>query len=211
VLFAEPHRQAVAIWTRGNDLRARIAGEKMDEEPAWMAFAEGKWEPSDAPELSAATMPEVPPATTVTASQPEAAAPPVQVGVEPRATAALVPQNLHAAGNESPIPAAVSPALSASQPATQPEVTATQPAPFSNPGMLPLEESWWTEPGENFTTVWHYLPLTQTNSQRLGFVVPALVFDDAHAAINLQQKKLYILHDGHLIALPIPAAAFGKK
>ena len=228
VLFAEPHRQVVGIWTRGEELRVIVTGEEEKTEPAWLEYKAGKWEASDVPATEPAVAASAPAASTQisAASAPAAtvAAATRPIRIMTPATGALVPESVHA-GAKGAVPAAVGPAVAASAPqtspgaatgpaaglTTEPAAAGTQASPFSNPGMLPEEEAWWSEPGENFTTVWHYLPLSERNSQRLGFVVPTFVFDDEHAALNLTQRVLYILHDGHLIALPIPAAAFGKK
>ena len=154
VLFADPHRKVVGLWTEGDDVRAMISDEKGDGAEKWMALSEGKWEASEPP----------PPPTT-------------------------------------------QPVATTSAPATPATTPTSEPSRFSNPGMLAEEESWWTEPESNHTTVWHYVSLSETNSRRVGFVVPTFVFDDDHAAINVSKKLLFILYDGQLISLPIPPAA----
>jgi len=73
--------------------------------------------------------------------------------------------------------------------------------------MLPKMESWWTEAGPNYTTVWHYVPLSPSNGVRLGFVVPSFIFDDDHMAIDAGRQTLYLIHEGQLFALPIPSRA----
>jgi len=231
VLFAEPHRRVMGIWTEGEELRAAIArGEGGAGEPEWFAFKEGKWEVSEKPPEplpgstpgTGATRSSLVVQAATTAASPSgasASAPSTQV-VRPEGTSRAMKIETYALANAAVVPASTRPATGPAATAAAPMVvgggqSATEPAtetsPFSNPGMLPEEESWWTEPGGNFTTVWHYFPVSERNSLRRGFVVPTFVFDDAHAAINLSQKMLYILHDGHLIALPIPAAAFGRK
>jgi hypothetical protein len=78
-------------------------------------------------------------------------------------------------------------------------------------GLLPQTETWAGEPGDGFTTVWHYLPIDASHGQWLGFVVPGLVFDDANMFVDAGRQLLYTLHDGQLIALPIPPAALVLK
>jgi hypothetical protein len=45
----------------------------------------------------------------------------------------------------------------------------------------------------------------------LGFVVPAFEFDDDHCAVDAARGILYLIYDGQLFSLPIPAAALGVK
>jgi hypothetical protein len=184
-----------------------------DAEPAlqWFAYHEGEWAPAaepspDAPEPES----DVPATGTAPASVPATAAAVAGDAVVPPAPVTTRPLRVETLASRSGavVPADAKGVEAAPRAAALPPSTIS---PFSNPGMLPEEEMWWTEPGESYTTVWHYMPLDEISSQRLGFVVPTFVFDDSQAAINLKQKVLYILHDGHLIALPIPAAAFGRK
>ena len=89
--------------------------------------------------------------------------------------------------------------------------TATAPAatmPAGNDsGILPTEERWWTQPQTNATVVMHYVPLSPTHGVTHGFVVPGLLFDDEHCAVNAQRGLLYVIHDGQLLSLEVPAEA----
>lgn len=201
MLFGDPHREVLQVWAKGDDVRAVItaapAVSPEFERPAeaqWLAFRDNHWTPSEAPpepEPVAETATTHPSGGTTTGDA--AVAPAVAPAV---ANGAVVPQDV-GPGGASPTTGAV--AAPATLPAPPPA-----PSPFSQADLLPTAECWWTQAGPNFTTVWHYLPLSRDAGLTLGFVVPTFLFDADHMAVDAKQGMLYMIHEGQLFSLPIP-------
>ena len=199
-LFADPRRRVLYVWHQGDDLRIVVAALQADGRVAsgqavesWLAYKEGRWQPSTPPPESA------PP------SQPAS-----QPATEPAPAPAPEPPSTNPYAN---LPIKLLPT-----PAAFPNITAAQIRELMGPRLPPQVESWWTQPNQHSTTVLHYIPQPDAasgnpvvRSQKvgltLGFVVPAFVFDDDHFAVDAARGTLYVVHDGQLFALPIPQAA----
>ncbi len=106
----------------------------------------------------------------------------------------------------------------ASRPQTQPDTQPLYPRlpTFTIPDNLdltlrspplPTDETWHCQPGGDHTEVWHYIPIDEHHGQWLGFVVPVFVFDDDTTEFDNSNRRMYFIHDGQLISLPIPNAA----
>lgn len=186
MLFSDPRRQVLQVWIKGDDIRAAIvpvtADVTAEPEPQWLAYQNNQWAASQPP-------PDPDPAATAPATQPVDPTPPA-----PAPNSAVLPPDI-----------GVVPRLPAIPPRAVPVLKVP---PMENPGMLPEAECWWTQAGPNYTTVWHYVPLSEFAGTTLGFVVPTFRFDVDHMAIDPAHQTLYLIHEGQLFALPIPPRAW---
>ena len=190
LVYADPFRKVERVWADGGDVRAVIsprtppATEPAEDVQAWVALKGGEWVKSSMPE----------PATQPAPARPAAAA----GDARPAPTGAVVPQDLQGSAIAA-TPAASEPARGAAP--------ATEPSRFSNPNMLPTEEFWTAEPRGTFTAVSHYMPMNEYQSQQVEFWVPTFQFDDEHMWVDEAHGLIYLIHEGALFVLPVPANA----
>jgi hypothetical protein len=186
VLFADPQRRAVELSVGADHLRVRIEPALPDdirppESPHWYAQRGGTWLPTAPP-----GSPESPDPLSPT-PPPGAAAPPPSSAPAPKPGPAfpLLPR----------------------RPGTA-ELLARAEA---RPAPLPRQEGWTADPRGGHTVLTHYIPrlgdprIAQAESRQV--VIPGLEFDTAHMAFAPGHTSLYVIHDGHVIALPLPGTA----
>lgn len=196
-LYADPYRRVLYVWHGSggggvggegerDDLRIAVTSplHPLDPPPEgpdehWLAYQNGTWHPC---------------------------APPPGFGPEPEAATEPTTKPTTEPATEPAHDPATVPATQSAAPATQP---GAEPVIVANPDMLSPVEMWWTEPNRNSTMVRHYIPLSPTTGVTLGFVVPAFEFDDEHCTVDVARGILYLIHDGQLFSLPIPAASLG--
>lgn len=164
LLYADVFKRVVRVWAKGDDLRVAVVrsaaraaeNDRAEEGEEWLAYREGKWVISHAPENDEA------------ATQP----------------------------------AAETQAADTRPAATQAETAATQP---SVPRLLPQVEHWMASSQGSFTAVRHYVPIGEWQGVTREFWVPTLVFDNEHMWVDAGRGVIYVIHEGHLFSVQIPA------
>jgi hypothetical protein len=199
VLYADPSRQVLAVWTGEADGKVRIAvsGAGGADDVTWMVREAEAWNECPAP--GTATQPASQPATEP-ATQPETA-PATQVATPPATGPATTRMSMSQQVEEAV-------RLAQKTPATLPSAEQiVREWRLSQSRLVPEAETWWTTSDAHATTVYHYVPESPTHGVTHGFVVPAFVFDDAHFAVDAGGAVLYLIYDGQLFSLPIPEGA----
>jgi hypothetical protein len=175
ILLAHPNHRAVELWARGEEFRVRVEPPLADDPRAPEASRWYAWRDG----------------TWIPAEAPDTDVP--VSATRPAATRRTEP----AAGKP------VFPLLPR-RPSTS-ELLAQVEA---RPEPLPREEQWYAEPRAGHTVFTHYVPLLGNarvpQGESVQMILPGLEFDTAHMALNGQRTTLYVLHDGQVIALPLP-------
>jgi len=183
VLYASPTRRVVGVWANENDVRIQV--EDATQEATWYALRDGAWVASEAPteSMNATTRPAA-------------------------ATQAVVPAEHQVAAPTKPEP--VFPRL------PKPPTTAELMARIEvRPEPMPTKEAWWAQPREGHTIFTHFVPRAagpggvMPQGESLQMIIPGLVFDNENMALVREKGLLYVVHDGQLIRMPLPAGAVG--
>jgi hypothetical protein len=184
LLIAPPLEEA----SRLVDLENADAEEGVGERSQWYTLANGAFMPVAAPPVAPPPLP-----TPSTASAPATRA---RAATQP----ATRPETV--GGGEDP----VFPLLP--RPPSTSELLARME---EKPMPLPAQETWHAEKRPGHTVFTHYVPRTRMpgvpQGESLQMIIPGLEFDSAHMALDRKRQLLYVIHDGHVLALPLPASA----